>query len=105
VGYEFHCFLQGGPQYGTLGIQPSFLMGRLFEKLPGLHSLSLVAYFALPLLVALIYVEQLRLDKKRAFITLLIFFFGMVIGASCYNLYPACGPISLLLTRISSFAA
>ncbi len=81
---------------GTLHFQPSLLMGRLFEKLPLLRHISIYFYFALPLLIALVYVEQLRLSRKRAMVTLLIFFFGAVIGDAFYNFYPACGPISLL---------
>jgi hypothetical protein len=81
---------------GTLHFQPSFLMGQWFEKLFLLRHLSVCVYFALPLLIALVYVEQLRLSRKRAFVTLLIFFFGAVIGDAFYNFYPACGPIGLL---------
>ncbi len=80
----------------TLGFQPSFLMGRLFEFIPLLRSISLVCYLALPVLIALVYVEQLRQSRKRALVALLIFFFAAIIGASSYNLYPVCGPISLL---------
>ena len=80
----------------TLGFQPSFLMGRLFEIAPLLRSISVVFYLALPVLIALVYVEQLRQSRKRALVTLLIFFFAAILGASAYNLYPACGPISLL---------
>lgn len=81
---------------GTLHFQPSLLMGQLFARLPLLRHVSIGFYFALPLLIALVYVEQLRLDRKRALVTLLIFFFGAVIGDAFYNFYPACGPISLL---------
>jgi hypothetical protein len=80
----------------TLGFQPSFWMGRVFEHLPALRGVSIAFYLALPVLIALVYVEQLRQDRKRALVALLIFFFAAIIGASSYNLYPACGPISLL---------
>jgi PAP2 superfamily len=80
----------------TLGFQPSFWMGRLFERLPLLRTVSIACYLALPVLIALVYVEQLRQDRRRALVALLIFFSAAIIGASAYNLYPACGPISLL---------
>lgn len=80
----------------TLGFQPSFWMGRLFAQFTLLRYLSVFTYLGLPLLIALVYVEQLRLDQKRALVTLVIFFFAAILGAAAYNLYPACGPISLL---------
>jgi len=80
----------------TLGFQPSFVMGRVFEQLGLLRAISIAFYLALPVLIALVYVEQLRKNRRRALVALLIFFFAAIIGASAYNLYPACGPISLL---------
>lgn len=80
----------------TLRVQPAFEMGRLFERLPMLRQISIVFYLALPLLIALVYVEQLRRNRKTALVTLLIFFFTAILGAASYNFYPACGPISLL---------
>lgn len=80
----------------TLGFQPSFWMGRLFANVTVLRYLSVFFYLGLPLLIALVYVEQLRLNQKRALVTLAIFFFAAIIGAASYNLYPACGPTSLL---------
>lgn len=80
----------------TLHVQPSLVMGRIFERLPALRVVSMAVYFGLPLLIALVFVEQLRLNRKRALVALVIFFFTAVLGAASYNLYPACGPISLL---------
>ncbi|HUI53156.1 MAG TPA: phosphatase PAP2 family protein [Terriglobales bacterium] len=80
----------------TLGFQPSFWMGRLFEGIPLLRSISLVFYFGLPLLIALVFVEHLRGNRTRALVAFLIFFFAAILGAASYSLYPACGPISLL---------
>lgn len=58
----------------TLGFQPSFLMGRLFKGVTVLRYPSVFIYVGLPLLIALVYVEQLRLNQKRALVTLAIFF-------------------------------
>jgi PAP2 superfamily len=80
----------------TLGFQPSFLMGRLFKGVTVLRYPSVFIYVGLPLLIALVYVEQLRLNQKRALVTLAIFFFAAILGAAAYNLYPACGPHTLL---------
>jgi hypothetical protein len=80
----------------TLRFQPAFAMGRVFQSLPALRSISIMFYLGLPLLIALVYVEQLRRNRNTALVTFLIFFFAAIIGASAYNLYPACGPISLL---------
>jgi hypothetical protein len=80
----------------TLGFQPSFVLGRLFAGITVLRYLSVFFYLGLPLLIALVYVEQLRLNQKRALVTLAVFFFAAMLGAAAYNFFPACGPTSLL---------
>jgi hypothetical protein len=78
---------------GSLGFQPSFLMGRYYAGLPWLRFLGLLAYSGLPLALALAYVENLRANRQRSIaVGLGIFYLGFI-GILAYNLFPGTGPV------------
>ena len=80
---------------GSLGFQPSFLVGHYYATLPWLRFLGLLAYSGLPLALALTYVEHLRASRRRSIaVGLGIFYLGFI-GTLAYNLFPATGPVHL----------
>ncbi|MGB6431576.1 MAG: phosphatase PAP2 family protein [Candidatus Acidiferrales bacterium] len=81
--YSFDC---------SLHIQPSFLVGQLFWKLPWLRTVSIDFYLGLSVIIALTYVESLLLQGKKALSVMLALLYLGPIGWIFYNVFPACGP-------------
>ncbi|MGO9643102.1 MAG: phosphatase PAP2 family protein [Candidatus Acidiferrales bacterium] len=81
--YSFDC---------SLRIQPSFLVGLAFHKLPWLSTLSIGFYLGLPAIISLIYVESLLRKGKEALPVMLALFYLGPLGWIFYNLFPASGP-------------
>ena len=77
----------------SLGFQPSFLMGRVFDAYPALAFAAGLVYAAVPLAIALLYAIQIT-SPRRAPVDILFVFFGAgIVGLCVYHLYPATGPI------------
>jgi hypothetical protein len=79
----------------SLGMQPSFEMGRLVLRSRRLTRIALLFYYALPIPVMLVYAQQLVRRGKGAMAAFLGFFIVGPVGVVFYNLLPACGPIYL----------
>lgn len=79
----------------SLHIQPAFLAGRAYEMWPWLHNMSLIAYVALAVPIAVVYGGRLRLNREKAFPAMLAFLVTGPLGILFYNLFPAAGPHNL----------
>jgi hypothetical protein len=80
---------------GSLGVQPSFLFGRLLPSRTVYWGLTTVVYYALPAAVSIVYASHLaaeRAGKRQAVSILPLFLSLMVAGAVLYAIYPAIGP-------------
>jgi hypothetical protein len=78
---------------GSLGVQPSFLMGRAMAASPLLRIAALLTYTSLPFIMALIY--ALRLPKgieQPSWDMITLFLLAGLGGWALYNLVPATGP-------------
>lgn len=79
----------------SLHIQPAFLAGRAYEMWPWLHNMSLIAYVALAVPIAMVYGGRLRLNREKAFPAMLAFLITGPMGILFYNIFPAAGPHNL----------
>lgn len=80
---------------GSLGFQPSFVVGQLLRWGSSYWGLTTVAYYALPLAVSVVYASHLaseREGKPQPVLILALFLSLMVAGATLYAIYPAVGP-------------
>jgi hypothetical protein len=78
---------------GSLGFQPSFVVGQLMQKHPWFGFPTVVAYYAILLPITLAYVVHLKWGGGRRFFMLEIFFAAGFLGCLFYSLFPAAGPI------------
>jgi hypothetical protein len=78
---------------GSLGLQPSFVMGRLMQEHPWFGLPTVVAYYAILLPITLAYVVHLKWGRGRRFFMLEIFFAAAFLGCLFYSLFPAAGPV------------
>jgi len=78
---------------GSLGFQPSFLVGKYYWSLPWLRRAATLAYSGLPLALALTYVENLTRRRARAASVGIGMFYLGLIGIFTYSLFPATGPV------------
>ena len=83
----------------SLGVQIPFVIGRLFERMTWLKSVSMDFYIGLPLVIALVYSGQLLRDRKKAISAMTAFLITGPIGVLFYNLFPALGPVHIFLER------
>jgi hypothetical protein len=79
----------------SLGVQPSFELGKWVLRSRWLTRIALLFYFALPIPVMLVYAQQLVRLGKGAMAVFLAFFIVGPAGVVFYNLLPACGPAYL----------
>jgi hypothetical protein len=80
---------------GSLGVQPSFLFGRLLPPWSNYWGPTTVVYYALPAAVSIVYASHLAADragKRRVVSVLPLFLSLMATGAVMYTIYPAIGP-------------
>lgn len=78
---------------GTLGFQPSFVLGGLVQGRPLPLNLASTVYYGLPLASALLCAVQLERNSRQ--VRRLLWLFGLVgvVGFSLYAVCPATGPI------------
>jgi len=77
---------------GSLGFQPSFVLGRILSKSVLAWNWTTVVYYALPLSGALLYAEhRVRGRQPVAVLPLLLSF--IIVGFAQYGVYPAVGPV------------
>jgi hypothetical protein len=78
---------------GSLGFQPSFLMGRAIAESALLKIPAALAYVSLPFVMALIYALRLPKDTERpSWDIITLFALAGIGGWVLYNLVPATGP-------------
>jgi hypothetical protein len=81
---------------GSMRIQLSYAVGRLYALNSWLHSASLLAYIGLAVPIAVVYSGRLLRFKEKAWPVMLAFLITGPLGIAFYNLFPACGPAHLI---------
>jgi PAP2 superfamily len=81
---------------GSLHFEPAFAAGRLYANHPGLHESALLAYIGLAIPITVVYAGRLLDSLKAAMTAMLAFLVTGPIGILFYNIFPACGPRSVL---------
>lgn len=77
---------------GSLGFQPSFVLGRLLLHRPSAWGLTTVLYYALPFGTSVLFgAYRVRARKPVAILPLLLSL--MIVGFAQYGIFPAVGPI------------
>lgn len=76
----------------SLGVQPSFLLGRAFLRWHWFGAISIWIYLGLSLVLALVFVENLRLQVRRALWIVAAFLVCAPAGELFYAMFPALGP-------------
>jgi hypothetical protein len=79
----------------SLRVQVAFVVGQFYARHAWFHIISLIAYVALAIPIAVIYAGRLIRYKEGAFPSMLAFLIAGPLGIICYNIFPACGPHSL----------
>lgn len=77
---------------GSLGFQPSFVIGRLFRDYPLVGAFGRFTYLSLPLGMALVYAAHLRRQKTAPLFILELFMVAGLLGYFLYLTFPATGP-------------
>jgi hypothetical protein len=76
---------------GSLGFQPSFMLGQFLLQNPTARNLTTIVYYALPLTVGIVYAsDRMRIQKPVAILVLFLTF--TILGFAQYSVYPAVGP-------------
>jgi hypothetical protein len=78
---------------GSLGFQPSSVIGSLFQDYPVVGAIGRFTYYSLPLAMALLYAAHLRRKKTAPLFILEIFMAAGLFGYFLYLMFPATGPI------------
>jgi hypothetical protein len=80
---------------GSLGFQPSFVLGRFLPESSSWWGPTTVIYYALPLGASILYASHLASDragKRQPVLILALFLSLMIVGFAQYGIYPAVGP-------------
>jgi hypothetical protein len=77
---------------GSLGFQPSFVIGQIFRDHPWVGAIGRFTYFSLPLAMAMVYAAHLRRKKDSLLFILEIFMAAGILGYLLYLTFPATGP-------------
>ena len=83
----------------SLRIPIVFWLGQAFAKWPAFRAISMVFYVGLPFAIAIAYAGQARRVGIRAVPAMAAFLITGPVGGFFYNVFPALGPIHLLLSR------
>jgi len=81
---------------GSMGVQLSYVVGRVYALNSWLHSASLLAYIGLAVPIAVVYSGRLLRFKEKAWPVMLAFLITGPLGILFYNVFPACGPAHLI---------
>lgn len=84
---------------GSLGVQASFVAGKMFAHWPWLKAISMFFYIGLEIPLILVYVRHLVAQGERALPVMIVFMITGPIGVIFYNLFPAAGPFHLFGDR------
>lgn len=77
---------------GSLGFQPSFLIGRLFRDSVLISTIGHFTYFSIPIPMTLVYAAHLRRRHTPQLFMLEIFMASGLLGYFLYSAFPATGP-------------
>ena len=77
---------------GSLGFQPSFLIGRVFRDFALLRAIGHFTYFAIPIPMSLAYAGHLRRRNTPPLFMLEVFMAAGLLGYFLYSAFPATGP-------------
>jgi hypothetical protein len=80
---------------GSLRVQPAFVAGQYYARLPWLHISALIAYIGLAIPITMVYAGRLVRFKEKAFVSMLAFLIAGPLGILFYNFFPAAGPHAL----------
>jgi len=78
---------------GSLGFQPSFVIGRLFRDYPVVETVGRFTYYSLPIPMALVYAAHLRRKKTAPLFIFELFMTAGILGYFLYLMFPATGPV------------
>jgi hypothetical protein len=78
---------------GSLGFQPSFLLGRWIQTYRWFGWPTIVMYYSILLPLTLAYVVYARKFPERRFFMLELFFVASFLGYLFYSFFPAAGPL------------
>ena len=78
---------------GSLGFQPSFVVGRIFRHYSLVGTVGQFTYYSLPLGMALVYAAHLRRQKTKPLFIIELFMTAGLIGYFLYLTFPATGPV------------
>lgn len=81
---------------GSLGVQPSFVVGQWALRSHWLIPAAVCCYYLLPAVLMFVYSQQLVRNVDFAMQAFLAFFIAGPLGVIFYNLVPACGPVYLV---------
>ena len=77
---------------GSLGFQPSFLLGQVFKGSALVDALGHLTYYGLPLAMALMYAGHLRRNATDSLSILRVYFAAGLVGYVLFLFFPATGP-------------
>jgi len=90
---------------GSLGLQPSFVLGRLLAHLAWLRVLAKLAYEQVPVAAAILYASTMGAGQPRKPNLFVVCGVAGVVGCLLYGLVPGAGPRYLFPSRFPDSAA
>lgn len=90
----FDAFLYAAD--GTLGLQPSYVVGQWFDQVPVLARLAMVIYNTLPLAFVLVFLMQFQVPRLPMGDIFAPYLASAVVGYLIYLTIPVIGPIHVL---------
>lgn len=78
---------------GSLGFQPSFVIGQWIQKYPWFGWPTVAMYYCILLPLTFAYVAHMKMHRGQRFRMLEIFFTASFLGYLFYSLFPAAGPV------------
>jgi len=89
---------------GSLGFQPSFVVGRLLTHMAWLGALANISYEQVPVAVLILYTSARRATERTKPNLLLVIGVASLAGYLLYALLPAAGPLYLFPSRFPNSA-
>jgi hypothetical protein len=89
---------------GSLGFQPSFVLGRLLTHMAWLGALANLSYEQVPVAVLILYASSMGAKERRKPNLLLVIGAASLAGYILYTLVPAAGPLYLFPSRFPNSA-